>query len=40
MLIILKAANEQMKSNQTVYDYLALPIQRIGRYTMYFKGSL
>ncbi|KAL4210523.1 hypothetical protein AB4K20DRAFT_1901003 [Rhizopus microsporus] len=36
----LEAANEQMKSNQTVYDYLALPIQRIGRYTMYFKELL
>ncbi|KAI8048589.1 uncharacterized protein B0P05DRAFT_339269 [Gilbertella persicaria] len=30
----LQNANE---GNQTVYDYLALPSQRIGRYTMYFK---
>ncbi|KAI7884422.1 hypothetical protein K492DRAFT_204753 [Lichtheimia hyalospora FSU 10163] len=25
------------KGNQTVYDYLALPGQRVGRYTMFFK---
>lgn len=30
----------QHTGNQTVYDYLALPSQRVGRYTMYFKELL
>lgn len=32
-----KVINSQSNGNQTVYDYLALPSQRVGRYTMYFK---
>ncbi|KAI9486944.1 MAG: hypothetical protein EXX96DRAFT_60447 [Benjaminiella poitrasii] len=32
-----KVNNNKNNGNQTVYDYLALPIQRVGRYTMYFK---
>ncbi|KAI7892911.1 Dbl homology domain-containing protein [Mucor mucedo] len=32
-----KVINNQSNGNQTVYDYLALPSQRVGRYTMYFK---
>lgn len=32
-----KIVNNQSNGNQTVYDYLALPSQRVGRYTMYFK---
>ncbi|KAI8644219.1 hypothetical protein BD408DRAFT_430639 [Parasitella parasitica] len=32
-----KAIDGQSNGNQTVYDYLALPSQRVGRYTMYFK---
>ncbi|GAN09109.1 hypothetical protein MAM1_0244d08631 [Mucor ambiguus] len=32
-----KVIEGQKNGNQTVYDYLALPSQRVGRYTMYFK---
>ncbi|KAG2237280.1 hypothetical protein INT48_009013 [Thamnidium elegans] len=32
-----KVINNQGNGNQTVYDYLALPSQRVGRYTMYYK---
>lgn len=32
-----KVVSKQSNGNQTVYDYLALPSQRVGRYTMYFK---
>ncbi|KAG2196678.1 hypothetical protein INT46_002638, partial [Mucor plumbeus] len=32
-----KVIEGQSNGNQTVYDYLALPSQRVGRYTMYFK---
>lgn len=34
-----KVIEGQKNGNQTVYDYLALPSQRVGRYTMYFKGK-
>ncbi|KAI8878171.1 Dbl homology domain-containing protein, partial [Backusella circina FSU 941] len=32
-----KAKNSKGSGSETVYDYLALPGQRVGRYTMYFK---
>ena len=32
-----KVISKRSSGNQTVYDYLALPSQRVGRYTMYFK---